>query len=108
MGLNLREASNQEAVGIAILVLVLIVSPVIIILVRNAVATIQLYAAHLAVKARELKREKRKSDMLLFQMLPPSVAQQLKQTQQVRETNESRYNLPRDESFRLAYQMEKK
>lgn len=34
-------------------------------------------------KAKELKREKRKSDMLLFQMLPPSVATQLKQTQKV-------------------------
>lgn len=30
-----------------------------------------------------MKREKRKSDMLLFQMLPPSVARQLKQTQKV-------------------------
>lgn len=30
-----------------------------------------------------MKREKRKSDMLLFQMLPPSVATQLKQTQKV-------------------------
>ncbi|KAE8736776.1 hypothetical protein FOCC_FOCC017769 [Frankliniella occidentalis] len=80
---SLQEASSQEFIGIAILVLVLIVSPVIIVLVRNAVGTIQMYAAHLAVKARELKREKRKSDSLLFQMLPPSVAQQLKQTQQV-------------------------
>jgi len=43
-----------------------------------------MYAANLAQKARELKREKRKSDTLLFQMLPPSVAQQLKQIQQVR------------------------
>ena len=42
-----------------------------------------MYAAHLAQKARELKREKRKSDTLLFQMLPPSVAEQLRQTQQV-------------------------
>ena len=42
-----------------------------------------MYAANLAQKARELKREKRKSDTLLFQMLPLSVAQQLKQTQQV-------------------------
>lgn len=30
-----------------------------------------------------MKKEKRKSDMLLFQMLPPSVATQLKQTQKV-------------------------
>ncbi|XP_025158070.1 uncharacterized protein LOC105182028 isoform X1 [Harpegnathos saltator] len=80
---TLQDASNKEVAGIAIVVLVLMVSPIIIILMRNAVATIQMYAANLAQKARELKREKRKSDTLLFQMLPPSVAQQLKQTQQV-------------------------
>lgn len=46
---------------------------------------LQMYAASLIIKARELKVEKKKkSDTLLFQMLPPSVAQQLKQTQQVR------------------------
>ena len=44
----------------------------------------KMYAVNLAQKAKELKREKRKSDSLLFQMLPPSVAMQLKQTQQVR------------------------
>ena len=38
---NLLDASHKEAYGIAILVLVLVVSPVIIILVHNAVATIQ-------------------------------------------------------------------
>lgn len=81
---DLKEASNKEGIGISILGLVLIISPVIIILVRNAVATIQIYSTNLAEKAKELKREKMKSDTLLFQMLPPSVAQQLKQTRQVR------------------------
>lgn len=38
---TLSEAANKEAVGIAILVVVLCVSPIIIILVRNAAATIQ-------------------------------------------------------------------
>lgn len=80
---NLHDAASKEAIGIAILVVVLAVSPVIIWLVQNAVSTIQLYAANLASKAKELKREKRKSDTLLFQMLPLSVAVQLKQTQQV-------------------------
>ncbi|XP_066139869.1 uncharacterized protein [Euwallacea fornicatus] len=80
---NLQVAANQEALGIAILIVVLAVSPVIIWLVHNAVATIQLYAANLSKKANELKREKKKSDSLLFQMLPPSVAIQLKQTRQV-------------------------
>nr|XP_022905172.1 uncharacterized protein LOC111417189 isoform X2 [Onthophagus taurus] len=80
---NLNEAASTEAIGIVILVVVLVVSPLIIWLVRNAVKTIQLYAANLAMKAKELKIEKQKSDTLLFQMLPPSVAMQLKQTKQV-------------------------
>ncbi|KAK5641547.1 hypothetical protein RI129_010094 [Pyrocoelia pectoralis] len=80
---DLQHAANQEAIGIAILIVVLAVSPIIIWLVRNAVATIQLYAANLASKAKELKKEKKKSDSLLLQMLPPSVATQLKQTKQV-------------------------
>lgn len=37
----LKQASDDEAVGISILVTVLIVSPIIIMLVQNAVATIQ-------------------------------------------------------------------
>ncbi|GLH12246.1 Atrial natriuretic peptide receptor 1, partial [Gryllus bimaculatus] len=53
---SVHEAGHKEAQGIAILVLVLAVSPIIIILVRNAVATIQLYSANLALKARELKK----------------------------------------------------
>lgn len=38
---KIRRASNSEAVGISILVVVLLVSPVIIFLVRNAANTIQ-------------------------------------------------------------------
>jgi len=40
---NLRDASNREAVGVSILVLVLAISPIIIVLVQNAVATIQVF-----------------------------------------------------------------
>lgn len=38
---HLVEASRSEAIGIGILVVVLLVSPIIIFLVRNAAATIQ-------------------------------------------------------------------
>lgn len=41
MNSTLQDASNKEVAGIAILALVLVVSPIIIMLVRNAVATIQ-------------------------------------------------------------------
>jgi class 3 adenylate cyclase len=50
---------------------------------KNAVGTIQMYSLNLVEKAQELKTEKQKSDSLLFQMLPPSVAIKLKQTHQV-------------------------
>lgn len=83
MDADLKEASHKEGIGIAILITVLIISPIIIVLVRNAVATIQMYAVNLSEKAKELNTEKKKSDALLFQMLPTSVAQQLKQARQV-------------------------
>ncbi|KAG5683567.1 hypothetical protein PVAND_012840 [Polypedilum vanderplanki] len=79
----LKEASDKEALGIMIVVTVVIVSPIIIIFMRNAVATIQLYSMNLAEKAKELRLEQKKSDAILFQMLPTSVAIKLKQTRQV-------------------------
>ncbi|PZC85795.1 hypothetical protein B5X24_HaOG215157 [Helicoverpa armigera] len=80
---SLTEARRSEVVCAGILILVCVVSPIIIALVRNAVNTIQVYASNLAEKARELEYEKELSDSLLYQMLPPSIAKQLKQTQQV-------------------------
>lgn len=41
MAQNIHEASNSTAIGIAILVVVLVLSPLIIFLVRNAASTIQ-------------------------------------------------------------------
>nr|XP_034832190.1 uncharacterized protein LOC117989000 [Maniola hyperantus] len=80
---SLQEARRSEAACAGILILVCVVSPIIIALVRNAVNTIQVYARNLSEKARELEYEKELSDSLLYQMLPASVAKQLKQTQQV-------------------------
>ncbi|KAL1138257.1 hypothetical protein AAG570_009946 [Ranatra chinensis] len=80
---DLKDANNKEAIGIVILVIVLLVSPIIIVLVKNAVDTIQVSAMNLSEKAKELKQEKLRSDSLLYQMLPPSVAQRLKHTMQV-------------------------
>nr|XP_040578040.1 uncharacterized protein LOC121126774 isoform X2 [Lepeophtheirus salmonis] len=74
---NLYSANKQQVFGIVVLVLVLIISPVIILLVRNATLTIQVFSLSLAKKAQELKLEKRKSDKLLYQMLPPTVAESL-------------------------------
>jgi len=90
VGNELSSADEQQALGIAVLVLVLIISPIIIVLVRNATFTIQVFSLNLAKKAHELKMEKKKADKLLFQMLPPTVAIALQQKKQVTaETYES-------------------
>jgi len=64
-------------------IFVLILSPVIIFLVHRATTTIKLFAANLIENAESLRKEKLKSDKLLFQMLPASVAIELKQKRTV-------------------------
>ena len=84
MGNELNSANEQQGLGVAVLVLVLIISPVIIFLVRSATITIQVKRGHhdlfetasipqvfslnLARKAYELNMEKRRGDKLLFQV----------------------------------------
>ena len=65
---ELKAANQQQAFGVAILILVLIISPVIIFLVRNATATIQIFSCSLSKKALELKMERNKADVLLYQV----------------------------------------
>ncbi|ODM93786.1 Atrial natriuretic peptide receptor 1 [Orchesella cincta] len=80
---NLQEANREAMIAIFVVILVLLVSPIIILMVHKATSTIKMFAEHLMEKADELRKEKVKSDRLLFQMLPPTVAQQLKQKRQV-------------------------
>ena len=57
---------NQEyAVGIFILVILFIISPMMIILVRNAVNAVQLFPASVRVKAKALRKEKKKAEGLV-------------------------------------------
>ena len=65
---ELAAANRQQALGVAVLILVLIISPVIIFLVRNATATIQIFSLSLSKKAVELKMERNKAEALLFQV----------------------------------------
>lgn len=70
---RLQEAERSAAVTICLLIVVLIVSPTIIFLVHKLTSTIQLFACNLMLKADELKKEKKKSDRLLFQMLAQKI-----------------------------------
>lgn len=81
--LDIRSATQQKWFAIAVLLLVLIISPVIVMLVVNATNTIQAFASTLVQRTIELQREKHKGDTLLHQMLPRSVVRHLKQHRQV-------------------------
>ena len=83
VGSEVNSANEQQGLGYALLILVIIISPCIIFLVRNATLTIQIFSLNLAKKAHELKVEKKKADKLLFQMLPPTVAISLQQRKHV-------------------------
>ena len=76
-------ANSRVAVSTVILILIIAVAPVIMFLIYRMTKTIQNYALSLSVKTRELRREKKKSDALLYQMLPKSVALQLKLSKRV-------------------------
>ncbi|XP_042880283.1 uncharacterized protein LOC122258414 isoform X5 [Penaeus japonicus] len=87
---EVTSSNSHVVVGIAILAVVLLISPVIIVLVRMVTRTLQAFTETLQYKTYELRYEKKRSDKLLYQMLPPTVAQQLKQRKQVSaETYES-------------------
>ena len=48
------------------------------VLIRNAVRALQVFASSVKSKVGELKREKRRSEALIYQMLPKTVADSLK------------------------------
>lgn len=80
---NINSATGNEAISGVVLVLVLVLSPVIFFLIHRMTSTIQRYARSLSEKTKELRREKKRSDTLLYQMLPKSVALQLKLSKKV-------------------------
>ncbi|XP_042214992.1 uncharacterized protein LOC121861389 isoform X1 [Homarus americanus] len=83
MNSETRRVDTQVTVSIVILVVVVIISPIIIFLVRHATYTLQVFAATLTAKGVELRREKRRCDRLIYQMLPQAVAIQLKKKKSV-------------------------
>lgn len=66
MNSTLQDASNKEAAGIAIVVLVLVVSPIIIILVRNAVATIQVSKYNYSIFMYNLLTSQKLENLIQF------------------------------------------
>ncbi|XP_033095423.1 uncharacterized protein LOC117100002 isoform X2 [Anneissia japonica] len=70
--------------GISIMVVVIIIGLVIFKAVESLTSSIQDYTLVLADQTKKLKTEKERTDTLLYQMLPKSVAENLKRHQHVK------------------------
>ena len=80
---SLTSARLTVAINVIVLVLFVTGAPSITFLIYRMTHRIQEYAVGLSEKTKELRREKKKSDLLLYQMLPKSVALQLKLSKKV-------------------------
>ncbi|KAK7093594.1 uncharacterized protein [Littorina saxatilis] len=81
-----RESNNADTmivIASIVFVVVVILTPTLICLMHNLTNSIQRYAFDASKKSEELSIEKSRSDSLLYQMLPKSVAQQLKMNRTV-------------------------
>ncbi|GFN86452.1 Atrial natriuretic peptide receptor 1 [Plakobranchus ocellatus] len=76
-------ALNMVTVACLVFIFVLVMTPVLIVMMHMLTSSIQNYATEASQKSEQLKLEKARSDSLLYQMLPKSVAQQLKMNQSV-------------------------
>ena len=87
--IELRAVDREYIVGIGVLSVLVIISPLMIYLVRNAVISLQIFSTSVRLKAAALKREKKRAEGLIYQMLPPSVADNLKQNKTTSEMFDS-------------------
>ena len=84
---NVNRALDRDhrdiVLSIALFGAILLICPIILVSVRAMVSDIQRYANTLSEQTRELNRERKRAELLLYQMLPEAVATQLKKNQNV-------------------------
>ena len=86
---EIKDVDKDFAFGICILISLFLISPMIVVLIRNAINALQIFASSLKSKVRDLKKEKRRAETLIYQMLPKSVAEDLKANKKTSEMFES-------------------
>ena len=62
---ELYAVDREYIVGIGVLSILVIISPMMIYLVRNAVTSLQIFSTSVRLKAAALKREKRRAEGLM-------------------------------------------
>nr|XP_006825617.1 PREDICTED: uncharacterized protein LOC102809714 [Saccoglossus kowalevskii] len=84
---QVSDAVRETIISFVILALVLTICPMIgvwyVISVNRMTSAIKHYALNLTTKTTELSKEKKRSEKLLYQMLPPTVAEELKRNNTV-------------------------
>jgi len=75
--------------GCCLLVLVLLISPMLVILAKNAISTIQIFALSVENKAVAMKKQQKKQARLIYKMLPKVVVEKMKTGEEVAETFDS-------------------
>ncbi|RUS86795.1 hypothetical protein EGW08_005455, partial [Elysia chlorotica] len=76
-------ALNMVIVACLVFIFVLVMTPILVKMMHMLTSSIQNYAIQASQKSEQLVEEKARSDSLLYQMLPKTVAQQLKMNQTV-------------------------
>ncbi|XP_061383859.1 atrial natriuretic peptide receptor 1-like [Danaus plexippus] len=71
-------ARRTLALGVFVLVIVLLASPVLILILRHIITTIQAFTESIQHSTEQLMAEKQKSDLLLSRMLPLPVLKRLR------------------------------
>ena len=86
---ELYAVDREHVIGIAVLSFLVIISPMMIYLVRNAVTVLQLFSSSVKQKAAALRREQGRAEQLIYQMLPPSMADNIRQNKPTSELFDS-------------------
>ncbi|CAC5405324.1 Guanylate cyclase 32E,Guanylate cyclase soluble subunit beta-2,Receptor-type guanylate cyclase gcy-19,Head-specific guanylate cyclase,Retinal guanylyl cyclase 2,Heat-stable enterotoxin receptor,Olfactory guanylyl cyclase GC-D,Atrial natriuretic peptide receptor 2,Receptor-type guanylate cyclase gcy-9,Receptor-type guanylate cyclase Gyc76C,Receptor-type guanylate cyclase gcy-18,Receptor-type guanylate cyclase gcy-28,Receptor-type guanylate cyclase daf-11,Speract receptor,Receptor-type guanylate cyclase gcy- len=84
---SLAKASEEELQSVITICIVfgviLIVCPLIVFAVYSLTSEIQKYSISIANRTKALNKEKKRTDILLYQMLPKSVAESLKRSEEL-------------------------
>lgn len=86
---GISDANMSQIWGILLLFFVMILSPILVILAKNAISSIQVFAVSVEKKSADMKKQKRKQDALILKMLPKDVVDKLNSGVDIAESFES-------------------
>jgi len=83
---KLHESFMKQMWGVATLCLVIIICPLLGLLSKNAIASIQIFALSVEKKSNDMKKQKRKQEKLVLKMLPKAIVQRVMSGETAAET----------------------